>query len=121
MKRIIFAALVGVLVSGPAWAAEKETILDLFNFYDQADPKNQARMEEAFASMGYAMGVVNAEHGAKGHPPVFCQSKKLAITPGQYFAIFRKRVERNEKFLTLPADAKGVVLLEGLIQTFPCK
>jgi hypothetical protein len=59
MKRIILAALVGMLVSGPARAAESMTIKDFLNYYDQSDRKTQVWIERVFDGAGDAFSWTN--------------------------------------------------------------
>jgi len=46
--------------------------------------------------------------------------RRSHITHGQYFSIYRKATQ-NKKALALKNNINGLVLLAGLIKTFPCK
>jgi len=45
----------------------------------------------------------------------------LHITDDQYFDIFRRYAEGNKAALAYSVGANAAVLLNGLIETFPCK
>jgi len=61
MKRIILAALVGVLVSGPAWAAEGLTIGEALKTYDDLSAKHQKGYKQIIGLMGEGLLTANAK------------------------------------------------------------
>ena len=121
MKRIILAALVGVLVSGPATAAENRNIRDLLVLHDTLNDETKKIFEAELGGMGEGMSWYNKETKRLGNPPLYCLPPKLAITDSQYFNIFRRFAESLDARLSLPSAAAGLILLRGLIETFPCK
>lgn len=118
MKHIILAALVGMLVSGSAWAAERPTIGKFLDVYDRETVQQKQTYESSFGFMGEGMQWINRY---EGRSPVYCPPENLSITNGQYFSIFRNFAEKKESRLKEHIWSKGFMLLRGLIEAFPCK
>lgn len=71
-------------------------------------------------SAGEAFGWYNLELKARGEHPLYCAPEKLAITREQYMEILKRKVAEDKQ---KSADFRSwpLFLLNGLIDTFPCK
>jgi hypothetical protein len=116
MKRILMAALVGVLVSGPGFAAEK-TIRDILALTD-TDP-SKTFMEIEISGIGSGFSWANTALASRGDKLLYCQPD-ITITTDQYFSIFRGYAEKNPAMLDENSYIRGLVLLRGLQEAFPC-
>ncbi len=123
MKRFMLAALVGVLVSGPAWGEEKITLGDMIAAYDRLPKGNKvkAKLERQVGLMGrgmlWANGYTNEAWGSK----LFCPPNKHVFTDNLYFSIARTKILSTPKYQEMQRSSAGYALIMGLRETFPCK
>lgn len=56
-----------------------------------------------------------------GMPPLYCQPDKLVLTRDNYLDILERFIQENKALNKRPESPIELLLLEGLIETFPCK
>ena len=56
-----------------------------------------------------------------GMSPLYCQPDKLALSSDNYLDILQRFIQENKALKKHPESPVELLLLEGLIQTFPCK
>jgi len=70
-----------------------------------------------------ALEAANAELRARHQPPLFCTPEKLALNANNYRSIIEAQTRKASKIVSAgQAEAFPVyiVLMRGLIDTFPC-
>jgi len=79
MKRIFLAALVGVLVSGPALAAKKGTLGHAIELYDKGG-SSRSFILNFFAGLGEGVEWSNAILLKTGGKPHYCAPANVVMT-----------------------------------------
>jgi len=66
------------------------------------------------------LGLANTYMDSRGQRPLYCRPK--ALTPENYLDILRQHIEKNRSCVEVhPFIGVEMLLLEGLVETFPCK
>ncbi|MGN3974207.1 Rap1a/Tai family immunity protein [Tsuneonella sp. SYSU-LHT278] len=70
--------------------------------------------------VGVSIGIgwADTELADRGQSRLVCEPEKLGLTPDQTVDIFRRFLAENKDLDDLPA---GLIMLNALIETFPCK
>ncbi len=109
MKKIIFLALV-------LWffqAAAAPSVAD----YEKHKNSNTIKTYVLGLGEAFLYATIDLEFNKKA--PLFCPPRQLALTTENYIQILDNELRANKNF---DSDAPvGLVLLDGLKKTFPCK
>ena len=85
---------------------------------DYAPAKTQSSFKRYVGGVGMAFSIANAELEARRQVPLFCPPHELTLQEENYCDILDRAVSVGEY---APDSAIEVILLRGLVQTFPCK
>lgn len=85
--------------------------------------KDTETFKSYIAGVGNGFGWANTFLGTKGEPPLYCQPNKLSMTAENYLQILQKFIQENKELTDKlgPDCFVEMLLLQGLIETFPCK
>jgi hypothetical protein len=119
MKRLLLAALVGIMVSGSGWAYEKETIGGYLEQYDN-NPAIRDYIIGNFWGLKEGLLWANAFAQARGDNVLYCPPGNMVIQVDQAISIFRNFVERKDAALSAGIDEIGFFYVQALQETFPC-
>jgi hypothetical protein len=119
MKRMILAALVGLVVSGPATAYEKGSIGSMLESAERS-PRVKKIIELRMYSIYEGMRTMNLLNRRRGLPRHFCSPPKLTFNGAlvlNYFSRYLAKVGR----MNAPFKQMAVALAKATVETFPCK
>jgi competence protein ComGF len=82
--------------------------------------RNTKEFKLYLKGVGEGLAWANEELAARGSKALYCKPEKEVIGIEQYSDILKKEV--NENAAEIPDDMPlGLILLNGLIKSFPCK
>ena len=119
MKKIVILALLGIAVSGSAFAAQKGTIGHAIELYDKGG-SSRSFILNFFAGLEQGVGWSNALLERTGQKPHYCPPSHSTLNPDQSFSIFRQFAERAN-YLGLNNAQTGNIFINAMIYTYPCK
>jgi hypothetical protein len=118
MKRLLLALAMVVMVS-PAWGADG-TIGATIKSYDE-EIKFRQSLDYIFQTVGRGMLTATVFVEERGDEGLYCPPMALTITGGQYFEIFKRQaISYNALEDPFMLEDAAVLLLRGLVNTFPC-
>lgn len=94
----------------------KHTINDLLEFAAVDD-----RFQGLITGAGRGIEGVRIHYIRNNITPLYCQPQNLSITGDQYKNILSGYISKNPNYGDLDMNAYGWVLLQALIDTFPCR
>jgi hypothetical protein len=116
-----FILLVLAVTSIPAAAAEKAPRPNNVGAYEAAKGSEAVRTYLFAAGQAYVYS--NATIEGRKLPPLFCLPKGLSLNPENYIEIFENALPKARKIFGIAVAnvTLEVILLDGLMTTFPCK
>jgi len=128
MLRVAIFLVFTLALCSTGQTADDFTIGKLLTLYNSANPQQKEFLKRDFDTLGDGIGWANVELINRGQPPLYCEPKgsSLGKSRGQYLSTFLNYVEvankRSSKgLLSEPIGIKGYLLLQALIEAFPCK
>jgi hypothetical protein len=112
--RYLFSFFLGVMLIGPASAEVR------FKNYERVKTAEWFK----FYIHGVATGLqwANTQLDATGHPQIFCVPPKFSLNAENSVNILARKLEQANRDKAITPDTPiEMLLLDGLIETFPCK
>ena len=109
---ILLALIIGVTTVLPAYSA--------FLVKDYPRIKNDKYFRLYVAGVGDGIAAANAELSFRKQKNIFCAPTQLVLTIENYANILDQELRDNPTIYTVEFPVE-IVLLKGLIKTFPCK
>jgi hypothetical protein len=117
MLKSPFLALFAVAFFGSPALAEMSAE-DFLQGYDGGNSQQRTFYEQMLGANENGMSWANTSLAHDGSVRIYCAPKNMVITDQQSVAILRQHVMDHPNDARLPF---GLVLLQGLKETFPCK
>ena len=117
---IVTLALVLGLGSGSAFGAAGELTIGMLLEATKSSPELKATASKRLGGQADGMGWYLQQAKSSGAKPLFCTPPNLMVSDNVAYSIFKGYMERHPEFLEMPIDASGGLLLDALIDTFPC-
>jgi len=117
---IVFFVLI---FSGPIeiQASEKSrTIFEMLKLYSEGTNQYKIMNKLLIGKTGEALGWANSKLRVDGRKALYCPPEKLAMNHEQYLLMLQNAVTKKPTLGSYPMNALGLIILEILIDTFPC-
>ena len=121
MKKLLGIIILGLLLSGNAYALTNKTFLDYKNStkLEQKKVKDMVNTYVLGAANSYL--VVNAKLQLKGENKLFCQPGDLSLNLNNYLTFIEEQLAIEKKSETYKAELPlAATLLARLTKVFPC-
>ncbi|MDR3396599.1 MAG: hypothetical protein P4M06_03470 [Pandoraea sp.] len=115
MKRIVFVLLAVVAIQQAAAGTVGE--YKKTKHAAETYPATANSLRAYVAGLGQGMFWANVALEAQGNKKLYCPPRALALNVNNYMSILDKEVTKP---VTRDTDDIGVLLLQALIDTFPC-
>jgi len=93
-----------------------------FTLKEYRSMKHTDMFKEYITGLGVGFYWANMHLDQSGKPPLYCQPVKLSLSGENYLNILDRYIEQNKdsKDKLKPGTFIELLLLQGLIDTFPC-
>lgn len=120
MKKIMLLSMIiaSTIVSSASFARNL-TIEQFLLKYDKSEILRELAHEEMFDVFMGLSAYQERSIQNKG-TKLFCLPDNRLTSKKQAFTVFRKFAEKNQRLLNMPHIVRPHILLDGLIETFPC-
>jgi hypothetical protein len=120
MKRVIMVALMGLVMTGPAWGAERMTVNRFLDLYDSLEGREKEVITSRIGGWGTGFQMANFWLRGMNRKRLFCTDDNVVLGPNNYVLVLKFYVNTSGKG-TFPVSGTPMLLLEGLRKAFPCK
>lgn len=104
-----------LVISSPAIAA-----MTLETYEQKYKSRDNSNFKMYISGVGSGYEYMNLYLVVNKMPPVYCVPDNLALTADNYLSILDKTIEQSREHVS-PNVKIELILLQGLMQTFPCK
>ncbi|MBL96139.1 MAG: hypothetical protein CFH06_01843 [Alphaproteobacteria bacterium MarineAlpha3_Bin5] len=102
-------------------AAEKsKTVSEMLSLYAAGTEQYRLVNTLIVGATGRALSWANSKLRVEGRNPLYCRPDKLIMNNEQYLLMLKNAVKKNPTLGTYPVNALGMIVLDILIDTFPC-
>jgi hypothetical protein len=102
-------------------ASEKSrTISEMLKLYSAGTSQYKIMNKLLIGKTGEALGWANSKLRVDGRKALYCPPEKLAMNHEQYLLMLQNAVIKKPTLGSYPMNALGLIILEILIDTFPC-
>ena len=91
-----------------------------FAIKDYDNLKDVGWFRTYITGVGVGTTWANTELQSRGQPPLYCLPGKLVLETQNYMRILQGSIEKHKDIIKLDTPVE-MLLLEGLMETFPCK
>ena len=117
---IMFAALVIIILTGNIKAQAEPTVKHYLKTIKDKNTTEYFVLNWVVYGIGVGLAWANTDLESREEKKIYCQPSKLALGAENYISIIDRYLEKYPYFTEKDDWHVGMILKEGLKETFPC-